>query len=95
MNQGKAPSEEYKIAVEYLDFNLSQIGAKLKETNLAPDIEAKYAEAINLLEEILSMHSNLINSVSEESEDADEMRNIRFSLTKVKKLELISLIANI
>ena len=95
MNKVKAPSEEYKIAVEHLDFNLKQIWAKLKDNNLAADISAKYAEAINLLEEILSLHYNLINSISDESKDANEMRNIRFSVTKIKKLELISLIANI
>ena len=81
-----------KIATEYLSHNLDTIKSTLTIDNnmLADSTKIQYAVAIDLLNEMLTNHINSLRACMEDKIDF----NI-YNVQRIKKLDLISLIANL
>ena len=83
--------------MKYLNINLNTIKLVLTDDNLMLSDKKRefYAETIKLIEEVLTMHLENIDSIGLDDNKVIEQRNLRYQIITIDKLRLIELITQL
>ena len=88
---------EQTISMKYLSHNFRMIESYLAKGNefLSSEEIERYAKIIDLISELLNIEKRNMESILDDSAEAKEIRDTRYSVKRIQKLDMINLITNL